>query len=224
MENFLMWNFPLDYLQVIIRVLASVAIGAVIGAERSMHGRAAGMRTHILVCLGACMTSMTGLFVSEILGRQSDVLRIAAQVVSGIGFLGAGMIVIKNNNMIAGLTTAAGVWATGAIGVALGFGFYFGAALVTIVFLVSIVFFSRFEKRKKMTQVIYVEIDDMHQANVTVDRLRDYLKTDFSYHFNAPKSAFSGHLGIDLVIEKRIPIDLNELCAVEHVVYAHEDQ
>ena len=96
--------------------------GSLIGSERARHGRAAGMRTHILVCLGACMTSMTSMYVADILGSDGDVFRIPAQVISGIGFLGAGMIILKSNNMITGLTTAAGVWTTATIGVALGYG------------------------------------------------------------------------------------------------------
>ncbi len=96
-------------LSTVLRSLAAVVIGGLIGSERARHGRAAGMRTHILVCLGACMTSMTSMFVSDSLGNNGDVFRIPAQVVSGIGFLGAGMIILKNNNMITGLTTAAGV-------------------------------------------------------------------------------------------------------------------
>lgn len=95
-------------LSTVLRSLAAVIIGGLIGSERARHGRAAGMRTHILVCLGSCMTSMTSMFVSDSLGKNGDVFRIPAQVVSGIGFLGAGMIILKNNNMITGLTTAAG--------------------------------------------------------------------------------------------------------------------
>ena len=87
-------------LSTVLRSLAAVVIGGLIGSERARHGRAAGMRTHILVCLGACMTSMTSMFVSNVLGNNGDVFRIPAQVVSGIGFLGAGMIILKNNNMI----------------------------------------------------------------------------------------------------------------------------
>ena len=92
--------------------------GVLIGSERARHGRAAGMRTHIIVCLGSALTSMISIFVSDITGNGGDVLRISAQVISGIGFLGAGMIILKNNNVITGLTTAAGVWTTSIIGMA----------------------------------------------------------------------------------------------------------
>ena len=77
-------------LNTVLRALAAVVIGGLIGSERARHGRAAGMRTHILVCLGACMTSMTSILVSDIMGNNGDVFRIPAQVVSGIGFFGRG--------------------------------------------------------------------------------------------------------------------------------------
>ena len=111
------WNFLIT---VVVRSALSVIIGGLIGSERARHGRAAGMRTHILVCLGSALTSMMSIYVSQIMGNGGDVLRIPAQVISGIGFLGAGMIILKNNNVITGLTTAAGVWTTGIIGLAVG--------------------------------------------------------------------------------------------------------
>ncbi len=213
----------LDMVQVVIRALLAVVIGALIGSERALHGRAAGVRTHILVCLGACTTSMTSLFVSDVLEHEGDVFRISAQVISGIGFLGAGMIILKSNNVIAGLTTAAGVWATGAIGVAVGYGFYFGAIVVTAFFLVTIILFAKFERRKKTTEVVYVEIDDMYKANELINKISDMLNTNFTYHFNPPKSECKGHLGIDLIIEKRIDFDITELCSIENVVFVAED-
>ena len=76
----------MNIIEVLLRSIAAVVIGTLIGSERMRHGRAAGMRTHILVCLGSCMTSMTSMFVANTLGNNGDVFRIPAQVVSGIGF------------------------------------------------------------------------------------------------------------------------------------------
>ena len=132
-----------------IRLLVSVVIGSLIGIEREKHGRAAGIRTHILVCLGSALTSLMSIFISEMLGASGDVFRISAQVISGIGFLGAGMIILKGDNVITGLTTAAGVWATAIIGIAVGYGFYSGAVIATALFLSAIIFFSKLERRKK---------------------------------------------------------------------------
>ena len=161
----------MNIIEVLLRSIAAVVIGTLIGSERARHGRAAGMRTHILVCLGACMTSMTSMFVSDVLGNNGDVFRIPAQVVSGIGFLGAGMIILKNNNMITGLTTAAGVWTTATIGVALGYGYYVGAVAVTVLFLSTIVLFARFERKRKSAEVIYIEIDNAYKVNAVLKEL-----------------------------------------------------
>ena len=207
----------------VIRSLVAVIIGGLIGSERARHGRAAGMRTHILVCLGACMTSMTSMYVSTVLGSSGDVFRIPAQVVSGIGFLGAGMIILKNNNMITGLTTAAGVWTTATIGVALGYGYYVGAVTVTVFFLSTIILFARFERTRKSAEVIYVEIDDAYKVNAILKRLENVIPESFTYQIFAPKSGTKGHVGLNVVIDKRIDLDVSALSALENIVFAVEE-
>lgn len=218
--DFVDWDF---LIKVIIRSALSVIIGGLIGSERARHGRAAGMRTHILVCLGSALTSMMSIYVSQIMGNGGDVLRIPAQVISGIGFLGAGMIILKNNNVITGLTTAAGVWTTGIIGIAVGYGFYIGAITATVLFLAAIVLFAKFERRKKTAEVIYIEIDDMYRTNEIICELKKFIKADFSHNIMAPKSLFQGNLGINLVIEKRLEFDISTLCEIKNVVYVEEE-
>lgn len=210
-------------LSTVLRSLAAVVIGGLIGSERARHGRAAGMRTHILVCLGACMTSMTSMFVSDVLGNNGDVFRIPAQVVSGIGFLGAGMIILKNNNVITGLTTAAGVWATATIGVALGYGFYIGAVIVTLLFLGTIILFAKFERKRKSAEVIYIEIDDLYKVNAVLSKLREVIPESFTYQIFAPKSEKNGNIGMNIVIDKRIDFEISSLCNIENVAYAIEE-
>ena len=210
-------------LSTVLRSLAAVVIGGLIGSERARHGRAAGMRTHILVCLGAFMTSMTSMFVSDYLGNHGDVFRIPAQVVSGIGFLGAGMIILKNNNMITGLTTAAGVWTTATIGVALGYGYYVGAVAVTVLFLSTIVLFARFERKRKSAEVIYIEIDDAHKVNEVLKKLETTIPESFTYQIFAPKSGNTGSVGLNVVIDKRIDMDVSSLSSIDDIVFAVEE-
>ena len=210
-------------LSTVLRSLAAVVIGGLIGSERARHGRAAGMRTHILVCLGSCMTSMTSVFVSDIMGNNGDVFRIPAQVVSGIGFLGAGMIILKNNNMITGLTTAAGVWTTATIGVALGYGYYVGAVAVTVLFLSTIVLFARFERKRKSAEVIYIEIDNAYKVNKVLKELETAIPESFTYQIFAPKSGNRGSVGLNVVIDKRIDMDVSGLSSVENIVFAVEE-
>lgn len=210
-------------LETFLRSLAAVIIGGVIGSERARHGRAAGMRTHILVCLGACMTAMTSVYVSEYLGINGDVFRIPAQVISGIGFLGAGMIILKNNNVIMGLTTAAGVWTTGTIGVALGYGYYTGAFIVAVLFLATSTYFTRFERYKKSTEIVYLEIDDAYAVNAVLNELYTKIPEIASFQITAPKSGISGNVGLNIVIDARLEADASELCETEHVVFAVEE-
>lgn len=116
------------YLAVALRIMASVIIGGLIGLERGMKNRPAGMRTYMIVCLGACLVMLTNQYIHQVYGA-GDPVRMGAQVVSGIGFLGAGTIVVTRCSQIKGLTTAAGLWASAGVGLALGIGFY-EAALV----------------------------------------------------------------------------------------------
>ncbi len=111
------------YLAVALRVAASVIVGGLIGLERGMKNRAAGMRTYMTVCLGACLVMLTNQYIFQVYGA-GDPVRMGAQVVSGIGFLGAGTIVVTRRSQIKGLTTAAGLWASAGVGLALGIGFY----------------------------------------------------------------------------------------------------
>ena len=219
----LLTYFELDVWQVLIRCATAIIVGAIIGSERAKHGRAAGMRTHILVCLGATMTAMTGLYITEIMGMGGDVSRIAAQVISGVGFLGAGMIVLKSNSVITGLTTAAGVWTTATIGIAVGYGFYLGASIVTLLFILAVVLFAKFEKHKKNVGSLYIEIDDMYKANEIIEKLGSIITNHFSYQIIAPKSAKQGNLGIELMLEKMKDAEMDEIKKLDNVVFAVEE-
>ena len=212
-----------NLIEALLRSAAAVLIGTLIGSERARHGRAAGMRTHILVCLGSCMTSMTSMYVANVLGNNGDVFRIPAQVVSGIGFLGAGMIILKNNNVITGLTTAAGVWATATIGVAVGYGFYTGAVIVTLFFLGTIILFAKFERKRKSAEVIYIEIDDVYKVNEVLKSLEKAIPESFTYQIFAPKSGNRGNVGLNVVIDKRIDMDVSALSEIESIAFAAEE-
>ena len=132
----------------LLRLLLITVLAGCIGYERERHGRAAGLRTHILVGVGSCLIMLTAMDLMERLaGRVTvDPTRLAAQVVSGIGFLGAGTI-LRFRASVRGLTTAASLWAVAAIGLAVGSGFAFGATTATIIVLVALFGFSRLERR-----------------------------------------------------------------------------
>lgn len=117
-----------NIISLLVRMLLVILCAGLIGYDRDTHGSAAGFRTHILVCMGAMIAMSTGQYAA--MYYTADVTRIGAQVVSGIGFLGAGSIIV-NKRHIKGLTTAAGLWASACIGLALGIGFYEGAIVGT---------------------------------------------------------------------------------------------
>ena len=113
----------LTYMSVALRIFLAIIIGGLIGLDRGMKNRPAGLRTYMLVCLGSCLVMMTNQFIYQVF-TVGDPARMSAQVVSGIGFLGAGTIVVTRRSQVKGLTTAAGLWASAAVGLAVGIGFY----------------------------------------------------------------------------------------------------
>ncbi len=134
-------------LQVITRLVLSVLLGSLIGFEREIRGRAAGLRTHILVCLSTCLLMLISIFLagSPGEGQVCDPGRVAAGVVTGVGILCAGTI-IRFGTSVKGLTTAASLWAVAALGLAVGMGFYLAAYTATVLILITLLVLSRFEK------------------------------------------------------------------------------
>ena len=134
--------FFANYSDFLLRILIASLLGGLIGLERDMHGRAAGLRTHLLVSMGSAVFTILSVIIaqsSNATGFQADPGRIAAQIVAGIGFLGAGVI-IKEGVNVRGLTTAACLWGAAAIGMASGYGYYEIAIFATAIALVSLVF------------------------------------------------------------------------------------
>ncbi len=128
----------LNMASILLRIFLAVLVGGVLGLERGRKRHPAGFRTYILVCLGSALVMMTNQFV-YVYFNASDPVRLGAQVISGIGFLGAGTIIVTGRSRIKGLTTAAGLWASACSGLAIGIGFYEGALLggLVIVFTIS---------------------------------------------------------------------------------------
>ena len=129
---------------VALRMFLAVICGGIIGIERTMSRHTAGFRTHILVCLGASLTTLTSQYLFLYMGYFTDISRLGAQVIAGIGFLGAGTI-ITSKQRVRGLTTAAGLWTSAIIGLAIGAGFYEGAILATFLVEVAVTVFLRLE-------------------------------------------------------------------------------
>ena len=142
-----MIHFNPQDIDIAVRLLVATFLGGIIGIEREWHGKDAGFRTHALVCLGAALIMIVSTDVFEIYRQMADVdpSRIAAQVVSGIGFLGAGAI-IRDPRGVKGLTTAAGIWTAAGIGLACGLGKYHPAVITTVLALLILIVFSRINR------------------------------------------------------------------------------
>jgi putative Mg2+ transporter-C (MgtC) family protein len=132
---------------VALRMVLSVVCGGLIGMEREYKRRSAGFRTHILICLGAAMTTLTSQFLYLYMNYFTDMARLGAQVVAGMGFIGAGTIIVTRRKRVKGLTTAAGLWTAAIVGLALGGGFYEGAIFTTLLILAAEMLFSKLEYR-----------------------------------------------------------------------------
>lgn len=212
------------------RIFAALIVGGIIGMERGRQGRAAGMRTHILVCLGATLTSMTGMYAYEVIGVGNDPLRIAAQVISGIGFLGVGTILIKGRFQITGLTTAAGIWCAATIGIALGIGYYEGALVTFIASVSAVTVMHRLEysiTRRHTRFGMYVEITSSDSVRRIIDHITSvYRATDVQV--TPPRSGTAGAVGIEVNIHPSAKTPFTptgvaeELEKLDEVVFALE--
>lgn len=150
----------LTFWAILVRLTLAVVCGGVIGAERETKRRPAGFRTHILICLGAAITTLTSQYLLLSLHLFTDVARLGAQVISGIGFIGAGTIIVTRDKRVKGLTTAAGLWAAAIIGLACGAGYVECAAFATLVVLVVELVLIRLEFKltsKNTDLTLYIE-------------------------------------------------------------------
>lgn len=222
MQKLIEYLIDFNALSITVRLILALLLGGLIGMERGRHGRAAGMRTHILVCIGACMTALVGLFMSDV----ADSTRIAAQVISGIGFLGAGTIMIRNQSVITGLTTAAGVWCTATIGIALGYGFYLAALIATVITIITATLLTRLEGGKKYIIRCYMELKDAEKATATIAEIEHIYASVKVAEVTAAKSNLPGAVGLSLSLsldEKDQKNYLKKLNDLDNVLFIVEE-
>ena len=225
--GFLEYLQSFNHVTVFLRIFLACLAGGILGAERGKHGRVAGMRTHIFVCTGSALTILIGLFVVGELGIGQDATRIAAQTISGIGFLGVGTIMVRGKSQVIGLTTAAGLWAAAAIGLSFGSGFYEGGVLGTLIVILVNIILPKLEYRYKLTRVsyvFYVEIASVYEVQTFVDSIEKNYPIQ-EVEITKPNSGHSSHVGINIIIfarqttlsEEQILADLS---AREETVFA----
>ena len=166
---------PVTLTAVACRIFAALIIGGILGLERGMKNRPAGLRTYMLVCVGSCLIMLTNQYIYQLTGA-GDPMRLGAQVVSGIGFLGAGTIVTTRRSHIRGLTTAAGLWAAAGVGLALGIGFYEAALIAGLTIFTIMTLLYRFDSRMhRNTRLleIYVELGANLSLGAVIHHVRD---------------------------------------------------
>jgi len=216
---------PLFQLETLLDLLLSVVLGFLIGFERKLRYKEAGIRTHTIVCVGAALMMIVSKYA---FGEGADTARVAAQIVAGVGFLGAGIIVYKKNE-VHGLTTAAGVWATATIGLALGIGFYEGALLVFAATFLTVTLLHKLEYKLGKQQRrfgIYVEINSDKNIRHAITALETKYGAS-GIQVTSARSGVPGNVGIEANINNlknqnppaKISTELEEL---DFVIFAIE--
>lgn len=175
--NILKYLEEFNMVSITIRLILSVFLGGVIGMERATKRSAAGLRTFALVCLGSSLAMITNQYLLITSGITGDPSRMAAQVISGIGFLGVGTIIVTGRNHVKGLTTAASLWTTATMGIAIGAGFIYGGLVTFILIMVSIrllLFISKRQEDYNRIITMYVEIDKVNGFDGFMNYLEDH--------------------------------------------------
>ena len=159
----------------LFRLTLATVCGGLIGIERIRKRRPAGFRTHTLVCIGAALTMIISQYLWSI-GQTTDLSRLGAQVINGIGFLGAGTIIVTGRQQVKGLTTAAGLWASACMGLAIGAGFYVGALVGCMLIILTTTLLSYFEGAIMSTarnMNIYIEFESTNDIGAVIETLKE---------------------------------------------------
>ena len=215
-------------LSIVLRIFVALLIGGIIGLERGTKNRPAGLRTYMLVCVGSCLIMLTNQYIYQCTG-SGDPMRLGAQVVSGIGFLGAGTIMVTKRNQIKGLTTAAGLWASAGVGLALGIGFYEAALTATISIYTILTLLQKWEHRahKKIRFLdIYVELDNSVPLSDLTQNLRDLGLHVESVQFDSDLTADSNARAFVLALKSNQKEDhlvlLRKIKALDGITYIED--
>ena len=199
----------LSILTILLRLFLAVVLGGVIGLERGANKHPAGFRTHILVCVGAALAMLTNQYIFDYFGPGIDPGRLGAQVITGVGFLGVGTILVTGRYKIKGLTTAAGLWASACIGLAVGIGFYSGAIIAAALVFISLALLPKLEAtfyEHSRTLGIYAEIESIKNFKPFISAIKDMDITVTETHLDKSAINVEGAYALNLFV--RLPKDL----------------
>lgn len=219
--------YDINLISITVRLILATICGGIIGLERGKKNRPAGFRTHILVCLGSAIAMMTNQFIISHFEAATDPARLGAQVISGIGFLGAGTIILKGRHQVKGLTTAAGLWASACMGLAIGIGFYEGAiiACLFIIFVNSLLHsLEDYIRSTSKAAEAYIEFETMHDIGVFIATIRPLGIRLEEMEFYKGGSSASGSVGVmmTLQLERKMTADdvMEKISGISGVVFA----
>lgn len=221
--------YDLNIFSISLRLLLALIFGGVIGLERGANRHPAGFRTHILVCIGSAIAMLTNQYICDVWSTATDPARMGAQVITGVGFLGAGTIIVTGRKRIKGLTTAAGLWASACLGLAIGIGFYEGAVIGAVLIFVSLALLPKIEKyfyEHSGVLNLYVEVENITHLKGFLNTVRNKGFTVCETDLNQPDAMTAG--GSAFTISLKIPKHedneeiINDLSNIEGVTIIDE--
>ena len=219
----------INMVSIIIRLTLATLCGGLIGIERGRKKRPAGFRTHILVCIGATITMITNQYVVDIMGATADPTRLGAQVISGIGFLGAGTILVTGKQQVKGLTTAAGLWSLACIGLAIGIGFYEVAILGCLFIFGGMSILHKLDHylmTKAKVMEFYIELNDIESMSHLIQIIKENEMKVSCIEVIKEQDILGGKIGVLMTVKQKLEGNHEEvmaiLTAVEGVKYIEE--
>ena len=218
------WNS----LAIFLRLVLAMIVGMAVGIDRGLKRRGAGVKTHVLVCLGSALVMMTSEYMTHTFDSQLDIARLGAQVISGIGFLGVGTILVTGKNQIRGLTTAAGLWTCACVGLAIGIGFAEGAIYTLILMLVTLKVLTRLDAlllRYAKVFDLYIEFDSSKNVSLFLQKMRELsvkVETLEMTKGKGPDKVPGAVISVE-ILKKRERLNLlDEIRTLEFVRYVEE--
>ena len=219
----------LSPLSITLRLCLAVLCGGVVGIERASKRRPAGFRTHILICLGAAMTTLTSQYFLLSAHLYTDVARLGAQVITGISFIGAGSIIVTGHRRVKGLTTAAGLWTAAIVGLCCGAGYIEGALVATVLVLASELLFSKLEHRimgRVLQAHLLIQYEGTDCLNLMIRQIHDLEVKILDLDIQKPVADEESHTFADFTLSlprnTQISDVTQELRAVEGVFSIEE--
>lgn len=221
--------YGVNLISIVIRLALAALFGGIIGFERQSARKPAGLRTHMLICIGSALVMLTGQYVYAAVAPEADPTRLGAQVISGIGFLGIGTIIIVGRQYVRGLTTAAGLWASACIGLAIGIGFYTGAIVGGVLIFVVETALRKMDSyilKYSRTINIYIEVDKSSRIHLLQEHISNRYAKIHNIVMTREQPVYGDAIGLIFYLHLREKTDhvkiVTELMELDGVKFVQE--